>query len=135
VARKGGSRLVSLRISLPVRPKEFVLSRWLRSLGLLVLVVVALVLPSAVPARTPLAHAARTCGVGSGRGYGYSYLTSLSVHNTTCSTGRYVARHHGHVSGWSCSRKVLDRSPVQYDARVTCKRGSRTVQWTYTQNT
>lgn len=109
--------------------------RGLRSLGLLVFVVVGIVLPSAVSARTPVAHAAGACRVGTGRGYGYTYLTYLWVYKTKCSTGRYVAGHHGHVRGWGCGRKILDRSPVQYDARVTCKSGSRQVQWTYTQNT
>jgi hypothetical protein len=81
------------------------------------------------------AHAAASCGVGNGLGYGYSYLTSLSVSHISCATGRLVAKHHGHVIGWRCSKRILDRSPVQYDARVRCTRGVRTVIWTYTQNT
>lgn len=83
----------------------------------------------------PEAHAAGSCGVGSGRGYGYSYLTSLKVTRTSCSTGRSVAKHHGHLRGWSCRGKRLDSSPVQYDERVTCHSGRRQVVWTYTQNT
>lgn len=86
-------------------------------------------------AHSPLAQAARSCGVGAGHGYGYSYLTSLSVIRTSCATGRYVAKHHGHVSGWRCSRTLLDKSPVQYDARMACKSGTRRVTWTYTENT
>ena len=88
---------------------------------------------SAAP--SPLAQAARGCGVGAGHGYGYSYLTSLSVTRTSCATGRYVAKHHGHVAGWRCSRTRLDTSPVQYDERVACRSGTRRVTWTYTQNT
>lgn len=80
------------------------------------------------------ARAAGTCGVGAGRGYGYSYLTWLWVYRTSCSTGRSLAKHHGHVSGWRCSRRILDSSPVQYDAKVTCSSGHRKVQWTFTEN-
>ena len=89
----------------------------------------------AAPAASPPAHAAGSCSVGQGKGYGYSYLTSLTVSSTGCSTGRNVAKHHGHVSGWSCSRKRLDTSPVQYDEKVSCRSGARRVTWTYTQNT
>jgi hypothetical protein len=94
----------------------------------------ALALSSAVSAR-PAAHAAGTCGVGNGKGFGYSYLTYLWVYKASCGTGKTVARHHGHVAGWHCKKKILDRSPVQYDAKVTCGSGQRQVQWTYTQNT
>lgn len=83
----------------------------------------------------PQAHAAAKCSVGDGRGYGYSYLTSLQVSHTSCSVGRTVARHHGHVRGWSCHSRTLDSSPVQYDRKVSCRSHSRQVVWTYTQNT
>jgi hypothetical protein len=88
------------------------------------------------PAR-PLAHAAsHSCHNGiPGSGIGYSYLTSLSVQNTSCANGKTLARKHGNVHGWHCSQKILDRSPVQYDARKTCKSGNRKVVWTFTQNT
>jgi hypothetical protein len=83
----------------------------------------------------PAAHAAGSCGVGNGLGYGYSYLTSLTVQRTSCGTGKNLARKHGKVGGWHCSRKRLDTSPVQYDDRETCTRGSSKVVWTFTQNT
>jgi len=86
-------------------------------------------------AQSPRAGAAGGCGVGSGKGYGYTYLTSLKVTNTSCTTGKTVAKHHGHVSGWKCSTKRLATSPVQYESRVTCKSGSRQVVWTFSQNT
>jgi hypothetical protein len=86
-------------------------------------------------AHAPRAQAARGCSVGAGSGYGYSYLTSLNVTATSCATGRYVAKHHGHLRGWGCSRTRLDTSPVQYDERVACKSGARRAKWTYTQNT
>ena len=85
-------------------------------------------------AHSPRARAAGSCGIGSGHGYGYTYLTSLKVTNTSCATGRSVAKHHGHVRGWRCSTKRLATSPVQYESRVTCKSGSRQVVWTFSQN-
>jgi hypothetical protein len=38
------------------------------------------------------------------------------------------------VKGYSCKRHILDSSPVQYDARVTCRNGVKRVVHTYTQN-
>jgi hypothetical protein len=96
---------------------------------------VALALASGVPARGPVAHAAGKCRIGNSRSYGYSYLTFLWQYRTTCGVAHYVAKHHGHVRGWHCSRKILDKSPVQYDATVTCHGGRREVQWSFTQNT
>jgi hypothetical protein len=113
--------------------REGSMSRWAGSLVLVVAVAAVLMAGSA--SGRSVAHTAGTCSVGSGRGYGYSYLTYLWVYKTNCSTGRNVARHHGHVKGWGCKKKILDRSPVQYDAKVTCRSGKRQVQWTYTQNT
>jgi hypothetical protein len=72
--------------------------------------------------------------VGSGQGYGYTYLTSLSVSHTRCRTGRTLAKKHGHSGGWHCSKTILDNSTFQYDAQVRCTSGSRRVKWTYTQN-
>jgi hypothetical protein len=86
-------------------------------------------------AQPPRARAAASCGVGSGRGYGYTYLTSLKVTRTKCSTAKRVAKRHGHVRGWRCSKKRLATSPVQYNDRETCAQGSRRVVWTFTQNT
>lgn len=85
-------------------------------------------------------NAAGRCHLSSNdqRHSGPSYLTSLSVRNTRCRTGKAVARsfhrHRGHVSGWSCHRRILAKSRYQYDARVTCRRGGKRVVWTYTQN-
>jgi hypothetical protein len=102
---------------------------------LLVATSLTLSIAAASGAHSPQAQAAKGCGVGSGQGYGYSYLTSLIVTNTSCSTGRNVAHHHGHVRGWHCTKTRLDTSPVQYDEKVACKNGSRRVKWTFTQNT
>jgi hypothetical protein len=86
--------------------------------------------PQTVPARI-----ASACNVGSGEGYGYAYLTSLSVERTSCATGKSLVRHKGKLPGWHCSRKVLDRSPVQYDARESCSSGDRRVTYGFTENT
>jgi hypothetical protein len=83
----------------------------------------------------PAAHNAAACSVGSGEGYGYTYLTSLSVSHTTCATGVKLVRHKGKLSGWRCTKKVLDTSPVQYDARMTCTDHSSRVTYMVTQNT
>jgi len=86
-------------------------------------------------AHGPVAHAAGSCSVGSGRGYGYTYLDTLSVTRTSCATGKSVAKKHGHVTGWHCSTKRLATSAVQYQSRVSCSSGARRVVWTFTQNT
>lgn len=90
---------------------------------------------AATAATPPIATIASNCSVGSGEGYGYAYLTSLVVKRTTCATGKELVRHKGKVSGWHCSKKILQRSPIQYDARMSCSRGSKRVTYVYTQNT
>lgn len=99
--------------------------------------VVSLIIPGASlarPERSP-ARAAAKCGVGSGEGYGYTYVTSLQVTGTTCATGIAVVRSKAKLKGWQCTRTVLDKSPVQYDAREKCSSGKRQVVYVYTQNT
>jgi hypothetical protein len=101
-------------------------------------------------AASPQVHAARSCHLSTHdqRHSGASYVTSLSVRHTSCSNGKAVVRAYqacrrahgwrgkcGHrVKGYSCKRHILDSSPVQYDARVTCSRGGKRVWHTYTQN-
>ena len=98
----------------------------------------------------PQVHAAKSCHLSTHdqRHSGASYVTSLSVRHTSCSNGKAVVRAYqkcraahgwkgkcGHrVKGFSCSRHILDSSPVQYDARVSCRRGAKRVTHTYTQN-
>jgi hypothetical protein len=112
----------------------------LRSVRLLVpLLIIVLAFAAATAAsgapRPPSAHAAGSCNVGSGRNDGYSYVTSLSVRRTSCARGMTLVKHHGHLRGWGCKKKLLDKSPVQYDARMTCHSGAKQVVWTFTQNT
>jgi hypothetical protein len=86
-------------------------------------------------AHAPSATIAKTCGVGTGEGYGYAYLTSLTVHDTTCSVGISLVRHKGKVHGWKCVKKVLAQSPVQVQGRMTCTSRGRKVVYGFTQNT
>ena len=95
------------------------------------------------------AHAARACSAPDYPGNGY--FTSLRVSNTSCTTGRTVARAHyrcrrKHGIRGHCHHRVLHfrcrerrpasaRIPTQYSARVTCTRGSRRVVFVYQQNT
>jgi hypothetical protein len=96
--------------------------------------IVALATAAVAPANAPRAHAASNCAVGRGQGFGYTYLTSLSVKGIGCASGRSVVKHRG-GRGWSCAKRRLASSPVQYDDRETCKSGSRQVVWTFTQDT
>jgi len=112
------------------------LTRLFRPLLLALVAATVLAFAGATSAHTPRAHAAGTCGVGSGRGYGYSYLTWLWTYKVSCGTGRSVARSHGNARGWSCHRRILDKSRTQYDAKMSCTAShKRQVQWTYTENT
>lgn len=107
------------------------------------LVLVLLVLPTA--------SSAATCSVrGQERKLGPTYTTTLSVTKVSCATGRRFVRAyykcrvanggkdgrcHRRVSGYSCTEKRSNRIATQYDARVTCKSGSRRIVHTYTQFT
>ena len=80
-------------------------------------------------------------------GLGATYTTSLSVKGVSCSGGKRVARtfqacrkRNGGADGrcnrrvrrFSCSERRSNKIRTQYDSRVTCKRGSRRVIFTYT---
>jgi hypothetical protein len=82
-----------------------------------------------------VARVAKACSVGSGQGFGYTYLTSLTQSGTSCSTATSLARAHGRKSGWHCGVKRLATSPIQYQDRETCTSGTRRVVWVFTQNT
>src|SRR3954452_16369783 len=99
---------------------------------------------------SPQVHAARGCHLSAHdqRHLGASYVTSLSVRHTSCSNGKAVVRAYqkcrrahgwkgkcGHrVKGYACKRHITASSPVQYDAKVTCRRGGKRVFHHYTQN-
>lgn len=99
----------------------------------------------ALPAAGAAPASAATCKPG---GYpGQGYFTSLKATHISCSGARAVMRGHyrcrtkhgirgkcRRFSGWRCSetRKAI---ATEYNARVTCRKGSRRVVYTYQQNT
>jgi hypothetical protein len=99
----------------------------------------------AAPALAADASAARTCTTPKYPGSGY--FTSLSVSHVSCSTGRSLTLAHyrcrtktgpkgrcsSRVRGYSCTEKRNSIS-TEIDGRVTCKRGTRRVVYTYQQN-
>jgi hypothetical protein len=110
---------------------------------------VSLIAAAGAGAASPQVHAARSCNIsGQQQSLGASYVTSLSVRHTSCSKGKAVVRAyhacrraHGwkgkcrhRVKGFKCRRHIQASSPVQYDAKVTCRRGAKRVTHTYTQN-
>jgi hypothetical protein len=109
--------------------------------------VAAGLLLSAMPAAAqPAARAARTCSAP--RYPGLGYFTSLTVTNTDCATGDklivayYKCRTrsgksgtcHSRVLGYACHEK-RNSIPTEFDARVTCTSGNRTIVHTFQQDT
>lgn len=100
----------------------------------------------------PTASASRACSVaGDQRDFPpASYVTSIRVRNTTCRKGKKVTRAyhrcrkaHGGANGrcpnrvlrFRCSEGEREVVPgIQYNAKVTCRRGARKIVSTYTQN-
>jgi hypothetical protein len=110
----------------------------------LALLTAVLLAPSA-SASEPVATASKSCSVGNSRGYGTTYVISIKVSGTSCRAGRSLIRAFhdcrpgksgkcGHVKGYSCSEKRF-KGRTQYDSRVTCRKGGKTVKHTYTQYT
>ena len=117
------------------------------------LLLVSVALLAAVPATSsadgPGAQAAKSCGVGSGRHLGPTYLLALGVSHTSCRNGKKLVRayyacrkHHGGVKGhcggtlgYRCSERRFNKSRQSFDARVRCKKGGRRINHTYTQFT
>jgi hypothetical protein len=114
-----------------------------------VLAVLAAVVATAALAPTagadPVATASKSCSVGDSRSYGTTYVISISVRNTSCRAGRSLIRAFHDcrpgksgrcpsVKGYSCSER-REEGRTQYDSRVTCRKGDKTVKHTYTQFT
>lgn len=117
---------------------------------LAVLACVAGAVPVAAAATTATAStasAAKTCTPPKFPASGY--FTSLKVTNVSCNAGRTVTKHHykcrtkhgiagrctSKVDGYTCketNRQVVPQ--VEIDARVTCKKGSKKVVYTYQAN-
>jgi hypothetical protein len=105
---------------------------------------VAMALPAAAAGETT------TCKLGSqARTLGPSYVTSLKVGGTTCRSGKRLVRAYYRcrvanggldgrcrsiVRGYACTEKRTGIS-IQFDAKVSCRKGSARVVHTYTQNT
>lgn len=98
------------------------------------------------PASATPASAAKTCSAPANYP-GSGYFTSLKVSGVGCSTGRAVTLAHyrcrvKHGRAGKCGTKVLHYScsekrngiATEFDSRVTCRRGSRSVVYTYQQN-
>jgi hypothetical protein len=111
------------------------------------LVALAAVVASTAPAAgaDPVATASKTCSVGNSRSYGTTYVISISASGTSCRNARKLIRAFHDcrpgksgkcpsVNGYSCTEK-RSKIPTQYDSRVTCKKGDKTVKHTYTQFT
>jgi hypothetical protein len=124
------------------------MSRVVRTSSLLAaLALLALTVGGASAGASPQAHAARKCSIpGNGQQSGGIYFTSLSVKRTSCGTGRAVEKAfqkcrkgprghcHHRVKGFACKEHRAGIQ-VQFDSSVSCKRGSKRVHFTYTQNT
>jgi hypothetical protein len=108
-------------------------------------------LGTSAQAHAPQAVAAAACKTpADGHGWGPTYVTSMSAKGASCAQGTalvkayYACRiaHGGKkgkckakVLGYRCTEKRGDAIPTQYDAKVTCAKGSARVQHTYTQFT
>ena len=92
--------------------------------------------------------AARDCNAGSvAQPNGSGYFTSLAATNISCSYGKSFRRSHwrcrtnsgsspagrcARVRGFRCSER-RNSIPTEIDARVTCRRGSQKIVYTYSQ--
>ena len=97
----------------------------------------------------PSASASKSCNV-SARAYGHNmYTTSLAVRHTSCAKGKAVVNgytkcryKHGGLNGhcpnrvekFKCGEGKRTIAPhIQYSVNVSCKRGSKRVKFSYTQ--
>ena len=115
------------------------------------LTLLALAAASTVSAAAgPSAQASRSCGVGSGRHLGPTYVLQLSVSRTSCRNGKKLIRAYnacrrrnggrkgrcGGTLGYKCSERRFNKSSQSFDAKVKCsKSGGRRINHTYTQFT
>jgi hypothetical protein len=99
---------------------------------------------TAATASPVTASAAASCKTPKYPGVGY--FTSLKVTNVSCATGKKVLLAHykcrvkhgktgtcSSVLHYKCTEKRV-KSAIEYDARVTCKRGTKKVVYTYQQD-
>lgn len=102
--------------------------------------------PAAAPASTadgPTATAAKRCSVGTGRGYGTTYVRWIRTRNVGCKRAKRLVRAFhscrqgprgkcGRVSGFRC-RENRSYGRGSFDSNVRCKRGGKVVKHGYTQ--
>jgi hypothetical protein len=105
----------------------------------------------ALLAATPSSAALRTCQLSGSkqRALGPTYVTSLRVSHTSCTSGERLVRAyyncrkahggikgtcHSRVRGYHCTEK-RGGIRTQFSAKVTCHSGTREVVHTYTQFT
>ena len=93
------------------------------------LIAVLVLAPSA--SAEPVAHASKSCDPGDTRSYGTTYVTEISVNNTSCRNGKRLIRaYHAcrpgksgkcpSVKGYSCSEKRTT-GRTQYYSSATCR--------------
>ena len=92
----------------------------------------------------PAGAAAKGCSRGDERSYGTTYVTAISVSNTSCRNGRSLIRAYhacrpgksgkcSSVKGYSCSERRYNKGRTSYDSDVTCHKGGKTIKHTYVQ--
>ena len=114
-----------------------------RSFAVAAALAALLALGATVAGARPAAHASRSCAPGKYPGQGY--FTSLQVSRVSCATGKRVMRAHytcrtkhgrkgrcPSVLGYRCT-ETRRSIPTEYTSRVTCKRGTKKVVYTYEQ--
>lgn len=116
-----------------------------RPLTVLTLLVAAV----AAVAVSPAAAATRCDVSKDGRRLGTTYVTRLTTTNLTCTKAKSVVKAYhrcrranggvkGHctsrVQGFRCT-ETRQSIPTQFDARATCRDGSRVIRFTYEQFT
>jgi hypothetical protein len=114
------------------------------------LAAVTLVACAAVTYVVSPATAATRCDVSKdGRRLGTTYVTKLTATNVTCTKAKSVVkafhrcrRAHGGVKGRCTSpvqgfrcTETRESIPTQFDARATCRDGSRAIRFSYEQFT
>jgi hypothetical protein len=90
---------------------------------------------------------AKSCRSASYPGEGY--FNDLNVRGTSCAAGRTVQRAHyrcrvrnggrdgrcnRRVEGYRCRERRGAQTSVEYNARVSCRKGGRRISWQYQQN-
>jgi hypothetical protein len=113
------------------------------------LVLTAVLLATAVWPQEAAAQSLRRCDIsGKERRLGATYVTSLLVRGVGCRSAERVVRSYHRcrrrsggrrctrvVRRYRCRQRQLRSAPTQFDARVTCRRGSRRIRFDFTQFT